>query len=534
MAHLLITVTLLILESVAAASSSSMAAFHGGYCSTYSVRRKVGLSPFSLTKTTPVSRVSQRSEITTMYKSKADKDDDASNRSKSGSLFKPWRWFARKERRKRQPKLSPTIESLLYAFKEAKDLGIIQVNANGDDNSNTAEVNNSTFQTQIAPETIQQIIAALPSDRPLIIENTFVGNTYSNTNQNGFEILPKVKFRNDMAGSFHNNNNAAAKYGNVTRQNGVADFTNSLQNNNNAVSETGDVSRKNGVFGPSLGDDYYYQEDLEEDDNDIDTKSNVDMPSRSSQGERKIKNQIQGSKPATASSTNSRSKDDGDDFFPLFGKQSNSNSKMKDMSSTVDDHAVSDVVAAYMTGSLNNATSSWYEAFNYNSNSTKPPVVVRNTYIGNKYETTTHTGLSLGVDVDFKNDMKEAFFENNNAVAYEGNVRRQNGVADFTNSLRKNNNAVSGSGDVERENGADVAALPLLVPLLDFNITLPSGSNATLFDAAFGGIFRLYKRKIKKKMEQKEKLKGAVVDYYKPKVEEKSKWTRLSKASKVL
>ena len=58
--------------------------------------------------------------------------------------------------------------------------------------------------------------------------------------------------------------------------------------------------------------------------------------------------------------------------------------------------------------------------------------------------------------------MSEAFYENNNAVAYEGNIRRQNGVADITNSLRKNNNALSGSGDVDRENGADMAALPLL------------------------------------------------------------------------
>ncbi len=89
-----------------------------------------------------------------MYKSKADKDDDDASRSKSGSWFKPWRWFARRERRKRQPKLSPTVESLLYAFKEAKDLGIIQVNDNGIDSGNTAEVN-STFPTQIASETIQ-------------------------------------------------------------------------------------------------------------------------------------------------------------------------------------------------------------------------------------------------------------------------------------------------------------------------------------------------------------------------------------------
>jgi hypothetical protein len=95
---------------------------------------------------------------------------------------------------------------------------------------------------------------------------------------------------------------------------------------------------------------------------------------------------------------------------------------------------------------------------------------------------------------------------------------------------------VSGSGDVDRENGVDVAALPLLLPLLDFNFTLPDGSNSTLFDAAFGGIFRLYKHKIKKEKAQKDKLKSAVVDYYKPKVkpDKKKKWARLSKASKIL
>ncbi len=86
----------------------------------------------------------------------------------------------------------------------------------------------------------------------------------------------------------------------------------------------------------------------------------------------------------------------------------------------------------------------------------------------------------------------------------------------------------------------DHSLVLLLLPLLDFNMTLPDGSsNATLFDAAFGGIFRLYKRKIQKKMAQKAKLKVAVVDYYKPKVdkdEKGKKWTRsrLSKASKVL
>lgn len=228
---------------------------------------------------------------------------------------------------KRQPKISPTIESLLYAFKEAQDLGIIKVNDNDSDSINTVDVN-GTFPTQMASETIQQIIAAVPSDRPLIIENTFVGNTYSSTKQNGLELLPKVKFRNDMAGSFHNNNNAAAKYGNVSRQNGVADFQGALRNNNNAVSESGNVSRENGVFAPSFGA-YEYEDDedneegggLEEDDDSNDTgpmSNKGRMISRSREERRKSKNQQQ---QGQESETPSR-QDDGE-FFSLYSEASN-------------------------------------------------------------------------------------------------------------------------------------------------------------------------------------------------------------------
>ncbi len=495
----LLFMALLVVEGGAAASSSSASAFHGGHHGTHSVRRRVRSLPFTTTTAPPHSQAGvvvplsflsyQRSEITRMYKSKSDKDDDD---SKSRSWFKPWRWFARRERRKRQPKLSPTVESLLYAFKEAKDLGIIKVNDNdGDSSSNTA----------------------VPSDRPIIIENTFVGNTYANTNQNGLQILPGVKFLNDMAGSFHNNNNAAVKYGNVTRQNGVADFQYSLRKNNNAVSKTGDVSRRNGVFAPPDDDGYYEEEeeeeededdgsdgDLEEEDDIYSMLKNDDTSSREGGRKSKSQQQQQESKPASSS----RSNGEADEFFSsLFGKQSASstttNTSLKDMPSKVDDFDVSDLVTTYMRE--NNATS-WYEVFNRNS--TNAPVVVRNSYIGNKYETATHNGLSLGVDIDFKNDMREAFYENNNAVAYEGNVRRQNGVADFSNALRKNNNAVSGSGDVERLNGVDDESLPLLVPLLT--------------DLKKYGLSFLQAQE-KKSKEQKVELTSGIVDYYKPKLD---------------
>ena len=97
--------------------------------------------PLPLTTTNPSARASRRSEIMTMYKSKSDKDEYDSGKSESRSWFKPWRWFARRERHKRQPKLSPTIESLLFAFKEAKDLGIIKVNDNDGDSNNVVDAN---------------------------------------------------------------------------------------------------------------------------------------------------------------------------------------------------------------------------------------------------------------------------------------------------------------------------------------------------------------------------------------------------------
>lgn len=67
---------------------------------------------------------------------------------------------------------------------------------------------------------------------------------------------------------------------------------------------------------------------------------------------------------------------------------------------------------------------------------------------------------------------------------------------------------------MQRVNGADVSALPLLLPLLDLNITLPNGSNSTVFKAIGGTIFRFYKRKIQKARERKAKLKDAIVERY--------------------
>ena len=101
----------LLMALFALEGGAAVSAFLGGHYGTHSVRRRV--RPLPLTTTNPSARASRRSEIMTMYKSKSDKDEYDSGKSESRSWFKPWRWFARRERRKRQPKLSPTIESLL-------------------------------------------------------------------------------------------------------------------------------------------------------------------------------------------------------------------------------------------------------------------------------------------------------------------------------------------------------------------------------------------------------------------------------------
>lgn len=182
----------------------------------------------------------------------------------------------------------------------------------------------------------------------------------------------------------------------------------------------------NGVFDfNEVGYDLLDDED-EEDDDIMDDDENEDDDEDSllkyvlSDGRKK-------SESTTSSSTTSSSDDEGvedDDvssFFSLFDKaRGNTAQKEKAVKSNQDD--VSSVVSAYTKESLN-STISWYEVFNQNSSN--PPVVVRNTYVGNKYEKKAQNGLSLGVTVDFKNDMKESFYHNNNAVAHKGDVRRQ-------------------------------------------------------------------------------------------------------------
>lgn len=160
MAHLLLLLALVVLQGAATASSSSVAAFHGVHYGTQSARsrRRVKSLQLPFTKavpSTPSSQISQRSDIMRMYNSKSDKGNK--EMSKGRSWFKPWKWFARRQRRKVRRKYLPQtnqLATLLDAFEEAKDLGIIQVNDNDSDGSNTADDVNGTFPTQMAPKPI--------------------------------------------------------------------------------------------------------------------------------------------------------------------------------------------------------------------------------------------------------------------------------------------------------------------------------------------------------------------------------------------
>eukprot|EP00984_Skeletonema_dohrnii_P015526 scaffold6726_cov95-Skeletonema_dohrnii-CCMP3373.AAC.2 len=69
--------------------------------------------------------------------------------------------------------------------------------------------------------------------------------------------------------------------------------------------------------------------------------------------------------------------------------------------------------------------------------------------------------------------MSDSFHENNNARSVEGDVDRQNGVADFRDALQENNNAFSVEGDVTRQNGV---------------LGLPSGSGGGGGGGGGGGI----------------------------------------------
>ena len=80
-------------------------------------------------------------------------------------------------------------------------------------------------------------------------------------------------------------------------------------------------------------------------------------------------------------------------------------------------------------------------------------IIIINKIINNIFTTNKQNGLIVTPIITVENNMSNALYNNNGATSNSGDVKRQNGVADFTNALKGNNNAYSEKGDVIRQNG---------------------------------------------------------------------------------
>ncbi|OEU09819.1 hypothetical protein FRACYDRAFT_248077 [Fragilariopsis cylindrus CCMP1102] len=134
------------------------------------------------------------------------------------------------------------------------------------------------------------------------------------------------------------------------------------------------------------------------------------------------------------------------------------------------------------------------------NNDDEDSIIIINRIINNTFTTNKQNGLIVTPKIDVENNMSNALYNNNGATSIDGDVRRQNGVADFTNALKGNNNAYSKKGDVVRQNGIITAgdftaedAQDLLDSLLDFLKDLESflPNLAGLIEELFNGVINV-------------------------------------------
>ena len=134
------------------------------------------------------------------------------------------------------------------------------------------------------------------------------------------------------------------------------------------------------------------------------------------------------------------------------------------------------------------------------NNDDEDSIIIINRIINNTFTTNKQNGLIVTPKIDVENNMSNALYNNNGATSIDGDVRRQNGVADFTNALKGNNNAYSKTGDVVRQNGIITAgdftaedAQDLLDSLLDFLKDLESflPNLAELIEELFNGVINV-------------------------------------------
>lgn len=218
-----------------------------------------------------------------------------------------------------------------------------------------------------------------------------------------------------------------------------------LTHNNNAHSENGDVIRQNGVIakeaiaGGSLSTE-------RSDTLSINSTSNVEETMMGSQSEGSVTNN-----PSTSNTEEHKEEEEGvdDDSLRRLNDDTrmiSNNSNNEEMGDNYNDHSNID---EHTNNYEEEEEEQQQQSVVYPENA----IIIQNKIIGNSVTRTKQNGLIVTPKILFQNNMEDALHNNNNAKSSSGNVQRQNGVADFTNSLSQNNNASSKEGSVTRQNG---------------------------------------------------------------------------------
>lgn len=252
----------------------------------------------------------------------------------------------------------------------------------------------------------------------------------------------------NMAGSFHDNNNAVSDYGTALRVNGgmvTAQFQNSLHNNNAAIGK-GDVYRVNGAI----------------------ITSPVGIPNGTKNATKHVAGE--GGKIITSpfEKTENGTKHVARDGKKLSLRQTLSQTLTRNSSDSgkiAELKAVVQKIRAF-------AQSLGAGASDSDSSSSSPTSLINESYQGDGgssvHRSATHFNdefgyLKIKVDPSFKfgvvADMSGALYENNNAVSPNGQAKRVNGaamVANFSGALYDNNVGSSSDGEVYRLNEIDL------------------------------------------------------------------------------
>eukprot|EP00985_Skeletonema_marinoi_P031942 scaffold37925_cov174-Skeletonema_marinoi.AAC.1 len=332
--------------------------------------------------------------------------------------------------------------------------------------------------TAALDQIIRQSLSELkkyPSVTNIVIDNEIINNSFIDSVEDGVVFSPNIGFHNDMHGFLVGNNNAESETGNVKRQNGVADFRGALKGNNNAYSEAGDVVRQNGVMAA----DYDYEQDADADEDaldavDVDTDHVLPPPSRrlkhGQESESEANSEDDGSSTSWAEAGAEDDKNRSESRH--LGKVESDRSLDFDYldnaiitrnisGNTVTKTKQKGLIGTPQISIINDMSNSFHD--NNNAKSVEGKVEEQNLYgvaeirdalqnVDNSFTYSEGGGLVFSPNIEFNNDMRESDHGNNNAESHSGNVKWQNGVADFQGALKNSNNVYSDEADVIRHN----------------------------------------------------------------------------------